>query len=875
MIRLPLALLAIICLVSSAVAAPLLDKRKQLDAQTFWANRDFDWFEANIPFFECPDAEINTTYYYRWELVTRHMIYGSPNSGYSFTEFANRPSWSGAYGGIACPSGHQIYEIRWLKDPEFARDFLHYWFRTPGAQPRNYSSWLADCAVAVDHVHPNKAFLVDLLPDLEKHHEAWRGRQWVDEMGMFWQTGHADGMEFNINSRQTKDIHRGDHAFRPTFNTYMWADLNALAEIAEMAGDPDKASSYRKQAAALKTLVQEKLWDPKRQFFFPMSSREETDKEGNVVKAHTLTYESGQFAGSPHGRELHGYVPWAFNLPDPGKESAWKFLMDPEYFQAPFGPSTTERNDPMFLLQKDCCWWSGQSWPFATTQTLKAMANVLHNYPQEFISRADYAELLHTFAISHRKDGKPYIAEALHPDTGSWEGHDMRNRSEHYFHSNFNDLVITGLAGLKADGGDTLTIDPLAPDSWDYFALDAIPYQGHEVAICWDKKGDRYGHGAGLHVLVDGKKVASSPKLGKLEVKLPAAREVPLNDQTRFNYAVNNDGDYFPYYDASHTGPESSLAMIYNGQYRYDTPPTNRWTSVGSTEEADWVSVDSGDAPRYRHHQAVPPRRWRRRRRPLALRTAALGRQGLGRSPRTESQPEEPGRWSLQYNLVPRNAAAAPARRPAPPERGNRHRDHRVPSLGIGNNSIPNAAAGCGQPRRQHQRGGVPQGLRLLPRSVRRRPQRRNRWEGFFPHPPGEPLDQLRIAQRYRLARGRFGGTQDLRPCRAPHLRRQQGRAYSDQLQGPIPIRRPMGRCQRSEEIARNAKGKREKQRDLRQGHLAKNPRHLHPRRQSPQRSNRVRNLGEIAMHPSKSSLSSLSFLAALLLAPLANCRRR
>ncbi|MFT6238852.1 MAG: hypothetical protein ACJAQT_000927 [Akkermansiaceae bacterium] len=593
MTRLPLALLAI-CLVSSAAAAPLLDKRKQLEAQSFWANRDFDWFEANIPFFECPDAEINTTYYYRWELVTRHIIYGSPNSGYSFTEFANRPFWSGAYGGIACPSGHQIYEIRWLKDPEFARDFLHYWFRTPGAQPRNYSSWLADCAVAVDHVHPNKAFLVDLLPDLEKHHEAWRGRQWVDEMGMFWQTGHDDGMEFNINSRQTKDILRGDRAFRPTFNTYMWADLNALAEIAEMAGDSDKASSYRKQAAALKTLVQEKLWDPKRQFFFPMSSGEETDKEGNVVKAHTLTYESGKFAGSEHGRELHGYVPWAFNLPDPGKESAWKFLMDPYYFKAPFGPSTTERNDPMFLLQKGCCWWSGQSWPFATTQTLKAMANVLHNYPQEFISRGDYADLLHTFAISHRKDGKPYIAEALHPDTGSWEGHDMRNRSEHYFHSNFNDLVITGLAGLKADGGDTLTIDPLAPDSWDYFALDSIAYQGHELAICWDKKGDRYGHGAGLHVLVDGKMVASSPELGKLEVKLPAAREVPLNDETRFNYAVNNDGDYFPSYDASHTGPGSSLAMIHDGQYRYDTPPTNRWTSVGSGDEADWVSIDLG-----------------------------------------------------------------------------------------------------------------------------------------------------------------------------------------------------------------------------------------------------------------------------------------
>lgn len=581
-------------LASRLLAAPILDKRELLERQTFWANRDFDWYEENIPFFECPDAEINTTYYYRWELVTRHICYGSPNSGYSFTEFANRPFWSGAYGAIVCPSGHQIYELRWLKDPDYVRDYLRYWFRTPGAQPRNYSSWLADCATAVQHVQPNKAFVIDLLPDLEKHHEEWRARQWVEDMGMFWQSGHDDGMEFNINSRQTKDILRGDRAFRPSFNTYMWADAKALEEISRLAGHTDKAEIYKKRAEEIKRVVQEKLWDPKRQFFFPMSSRDESDKAGNVVKAHTLTYESGKFAGSPHGRELHGYVPWAFNLPDSGKEAAWKFLMDPEYFKAPFGPVTTERNDPMFLLQPGCCWWSGQSWPFATTQTLKAMANVLQNYPQDFISRADYVELLHTFAISHRKEGKPYIAEALHPDSGSWDGHDMRDRSEHYFHSNFNDLVITGLAGLKATGEDTLIVDPLAPASWGYFALDAVPYRGHEMTICWDKKGDRYGMGTGLHVLVDGKIIATSPTLTKLEIKLPPAREVPLNTSVRFNYAVNNDGDYFPSYTASHTGSVSSLAWIHDGQYRYDSPPANRWTSEGSGNESDWVAVDLG-----------------------------------------------------------------------------------------------------------------------------------------------------------------------------------------------------------------------------------------------------------------------------------------
>ena len=51
--------------------------------------------------------------------------------------------------------------------------------------------------------------------------------------------------------------------------------------------------------------------------------------------------------------------------------------MDPDYFYADFGPTTVERHDPLFALKPTCCWWSGQSWPFATTQTLKGMANVL------------------------------------------------------------------------------------------------------------------------------------------------------------------------------------------------------------------------------------------------------------------------------------------------------------------------------------------------------------------------------------------------------------------------------------------------------------------------------------------------------------------
>ena len=589
---LPLALVSL-C-VPAAAPAQVLDPQALLDAQTFWDNRDWNWYRATIPFFECPDPEITTTYYYRWELVTKHLTYGSPESGYSFTEFIDRPFWSGAYGAISCPAGHQLYEVRWLRDPRYARDYGRYWFRTPGAQPRNYSTWLADAVWAVHLVHPDPAYVKDLLPDLVGNYEAWEKRQFVPEVGLFWQNGHDDGMEFNINSRQTKDILRGAPGYRPNFNAYMGADAQAIARAADLAGDAATAGRFRAKADGLKTHLQTLLWDPKRQFFFHMFKQDET-ANGFTVQAMSLTHQTGQFAGNPHGRELIGYVPWQFDLPDAGFEAAWRFLMSKDHFYADYGPLTVERHDPLFKVTNHCCWWSGQSWPYATTQTLKAMANLLQNYRQPHVTKADYARLLKIYTMTHRKQGKPYLAEGANPDTGSWEGYDGYHHSEHYFHSGYNDLVITGLAGVRPRADDAIEVDPLAPEDWPYFALDDLPYHGRRVSILWDRDGSRYRRGAGLHILVDGKTAATSPRLGRLEAMMPPPPPAaPAGSAVAVNYAVNNDGRYFPRLSASFTAPKTSLAKVNDGNYWYHLHPPNRWTTEGSPNASDWVAADFG-----------------------------------------------------------------------------------------------------------------------------------------------------------------------------------------------------------------------------------------------------------------------------------------
>ena len=577
----------------------ILDKQKQLGRWNWRDNHDDDWFVRNIPFWESPDEAIDQTYYYRWELVTKHMIYGSLQSGYSFSEFINRPGWSGAYGSISCPLDLQLEEVRWLRDTSIAKDYARYWFSTPGAQPRSYSNWYGDAVWGTFLVNGDEKFIVNLLPSMEKQYQGWIDEHWDKEHQMFHWSGMHDGMETNIASRQTQDQFAGADSYRPTLNAYIYGDLIAIAKTLELMGDKanqDKARDYRSKAAALKKRVQDELWDKKREFFIGQFANDE-EKDGHKIKAKTLIYEDGQFKGDPHGRELSGFVPWQFNLPDKGQgyEKAWKNITDTEKFMAPYGLYFTEKNDPLFLITQSSCVWSGNNWPYANAQVLAGMANVLNNYPQDTMDKNDYFKVLKAYTKGSVKDGKPYIAETSDPITGKWT-QDVPNSSDHYFHSSYNDLIISGLVGLRPRQDNIVEVNPLVPDSWNYFALDGVFYHGHNLSIVWDKDGTRYNRGRGLMIIADGKRIASAPKLSKLQATLPELVP-PVADNARMvNFAVNNDGAYYPRVRVSCDG-ERGAGDLNDGNFFYHVNrPLNRWTTVGSTNAQDSIEIDFGIA---------------------------------------------------------------------------------------------------------------------------------------------------------------------------------------------------------------------------------------------------------------------------------------
>ncbi len=472
-------------------------------------SRAWEFLRDNIPLFECPDPQLEEIYYFRWWTYRKHLK--STPDGFIVTEFLPAVSWAGKHNSISCPAGHHIYEGRWLHNPAFLDDYVTFWFRR-GGEPRRYSFWAADAVWARYLVDADPSFAAGLLDDLIRNYRSWEQERRQPD-GLFWQIDDRDGMEVAIGGTGT----------RPTINAYMYGDAMAIARLAELAGRDQIAAHFYNDAARIRQLVDQKLWDQEAQFYKVVPRGQE--RPADV-------------------RELLGYTPWYFHMPGLDKSIAWAQLVDPQGFYAPYGPTTAERRHPKFTISYEGheCQWNGPSWPYATSITLTALANLLNGAKQEIVDKKDYLELLQIYAGSHRlrrDDGTvvSWIDENLNPLTGDWiartrlkswrngtwdPGKGGVERGKDYNHSTFCDLIISGLVGLRPRQDDTVEVNPLVPaETWDYFCLDRVRYHDRWLTILYDKTGTRYGRGSGLRILADGQEIARADSLCSVSATLP------------------------------------------------------------------------------------------------------------------------------------------------------------------------------------------------------------------------------------------------------------------------------------------------------------------------------------------------------------------
>lgn len=476
--------------------APYIDRFNTMEEETVVNAipnaRAWDWMKRNIPLFECPDRMVEETYYYRWWTYRKH-IKETP-AGFVLTEFLTPVKHAGAFNTISCALGHHIAEGRWLREGRYLDDYIRFWFRGDGgrAQPHfhRFSGWAQTAVYERFLVNGDRQFATGMLDDLVSDYRQWEREQLAPD-GLFWQFDVRDGMEESISGS------RRDQNRRPTINSYMYGNARAIASLARLADSSGMAREFDGKADDLKRRVGDRLWDDRASFYKVRLAAE--DKLSDA-------------------REALGFLPWRFGLADARANAAWAQFTDTTGFRAPFGITTAERRHPRFRSHGCCqCEWDGAVWPFATSQTLDALAKVLRGKARAPVARRDYMDAFLTYVRSQRRDGKPYIGEYLDETNGRWLKGDERSR--YYNHSTFADLVITGIVGLVPGEREALQIDPMLPEGvWDWFCLDAVPCRGRLLTILWDATGRRYGRGAGLQVFADGNRVARSPRLTRLTV---------------------------------------------------------------------------------------------------------------------------------------------------------------------------------------------------------------------------------------------------------------------------------------------------------------------------------------------------------------------
>lgn len=452
-----------------------------------------EFLQDQIPMLDCPDATLEQTYYFRWWTYRKHIK--KTEEGHVITEFLPPVRWAGPYNTINCPACFHIREGRWLKDQEnIIAQYIDFWLNEKG-DAYKYTSWLCHAVVEYCEAKQDFRFGVDRLPKLIAFFEK-RDAIHRRKCGLYWSDDRRDGMEYSISGP----------GLRPTINSYVYADALAIVKLANMAGKDEIADRFSKLAADLKKKMDSLLWDQDFYRTIPQGQEEDPifDLRPEVPAEHCA-------------REQVGFVPWYFDIPSPDKNSVFAELLTEDGFKAPYGITTAERRHARFMEEHTHeCLWNGPVWPFATSQTLAGLANVLQKGQSCPLTKENYYDLLLQYAASHKfekPDGTvvPFIDENMDPFTGRWLARDILEemgwlekkggfeRGKDYNHSLFCDLVLSGLLGIHPKG-DSFTVKPLIPDDWDYFKVENLWLHGKCFTITYDKDGSHYGEGAGLTI---------------------------------------------------------------------------------------------------------------------------------------------------------------------------------------------------------------------------------------------------------------------------------------------------------------------------------------------------------------------------------------
>ncbi|KAK3070543.1 hypothetical protein LTR53_010280 [Teratosphaeriaceae sp. CCFEE 6253] len=510
---------------------------------------------------------------------------------------------------------HHMVELRWLRDTNYVKNLIQQYTRG-GVEKLTgitFTHYIHQAILEHAQATGDIPFLTSQLDGMIGMYELWNTNATLDPTtGLYFRTPLQDAQEyslpgylvggpgggpmqewndFGLNSAMGGGndynlIWSGPQTYRPNYNAYMVAGARAISQVATFAGNSSLAQTWATYADELYAKMEAQLYSDDLNFWI------------DVVEGTNLRVE---------GRELISYFPYRFGV---GTNETYiqglEAGLTPERFLTEFGPTTLEQTNPYYTALKNttyCCLWNGQSWPFSTSVYLITLARIARDGLSDIITPALFNQELDKYTRTNYKDGVPYTAESHYPTIDMWSG-DTSNHSEHYLHSTYLDNVFTNLFGIVPAFGDILTLQPLIPSNWSYFAIENLPYHGSLLTIVWDQDGTHYGgnSSAGLSIYSNGTLFHHQTTLAALNCTLPfntteaaqtlAAQpewqNILANPNSPYNlpnitadYTLSTNGDIAPY----------EAWKLNDGLLWYDTTPDNFWTNNQSRVPYSTITI--------------------------------------------------------------------------------------------------------------------------------------------------------------------------------------------------------------------------------------------------------------------------------------------
>ena len=525
-----------------------------------------------IPTFDCSDPYLEKLYYFRWwSLLTKMNVGGygrwsKPLAREGTSEFNCLINYSGA------PS---TVDLRWMRSPEWAYGNIqsfyenlndgklanHIWPNKLDGDPANYGpglngapthfpyhNFLVKALADTYALHPDKAMLLGLWPALQQatgfydreldvdHDGLYETYPWSNVTGQEWAARFlyfhpfdrmlkydrtwrpkddaeaaktADLIEKSVVLSPGTKIPRTaeamlklvdqDRNYRQESvdqNCFAYADMKAMADIAEILGEKDARERWLAAAEKTRGQVLARFWDSTTGFFY---DRDGASKEWALVKSPT------------------GFYPFWAGIGGKDHLPIFKHLFNPAEFWTPFPVPSISMDYPKLAELRKCGWiyWNWHNWPMTTCHVADAVARAAKELDPSLSSGA--AELLMKYTKVHFIDGdlkRPCVSELFDPITGK-----PNRPTLDYAHSYYIDLIMRHVVGIEADPlSDEVRIEPLDLGLQRFEARN-IWVKGHELAVTW-KTGE-------FAISVDGKLVATSPKLTPLKVRLSGSVSAP------------------------------------------------------------------------------------------------------------------------------------------------------------------------------------------------------------------------------------------------------------------------------------------------------------------------------------------------------------